>query len=219
MVMPRAQSVCAGCLENGDVLVQVVAILGGIEQLMVDGLRGDHHGGAEDDAGRSAAADFGSWFRKASQNRAVVTGAGQGVDEFRRDIGRVEVGENEDVGLSGDRSIDFFGLCRDRVERGIDLEFAVDFHGDAEGERFLARHFGGGFHFGNGWVSTRFTFTGVAEQRHVGLTVGQVIAECRRRYSDVAKLLARWIGHYGAVGEEKLAVFTRIMIFEVEDVQ
>ena len=54
---------------------------------MIDRLRGDHHGGAEDIAGGGTTADLGRRLAQTGEDRAVVARTGEDMDQFRGDIG------------------------------------------------------------------------------------------------------------------------------------
>ena len=125
----------------------------------------------------------------------------------------MQIWENEHVGFSHGLSIFF---VRQRGRRGVDLQFAVDFHGDAEFDGFFAASSVAAF-ICDGGVLARDALTGVAGARlgcrwSGGLSVAVVTA-----MSQSCSLVGS--GTTVQSARKSSRSFPRVEVLEVEDVE
>lgn len=202
-------------LDLGEGVVVGGDIRGGfaaVEEVAFDSLGGDDNGGAEDVDGVSSAADFGAWLDQAGDDLPVAAGAGDDLNHFGNDIAAVEVGEHQDIGFSGHRSAgNAFLLSGEIDQRGINLQLAVYFDGDAHSLGLFACFEGGEADALDAFGQARDAFVGefgggarqVTEQGDPRQLVGKVGGDIGSGHGDIGQLVGGWFRDDPAIGEKE----------------
>src|SRR5207249_1366084 len=99
----------------------------GIKLAVFNGLDADDGGHAEDVVRVGAAGNVRGGPVQAKENLSVSVGARHVLNQFAGDVARVELGKNHHVGVSGNFAGGNFSRRDFRDQRGIDLQFAVEF--------------------------------------------------------------------------------------------
>lgn len=187
----------------------------GVETAVLDGLEAYGGGDAEDFVVGGTARKVGAGFGDAEEELAVCFGAGEVFDEFAGDVGAVEVGEDEDVGFSGDEGVAAFDAGEVGDDGGVGLHFAVNFHLESGFGGALFGEGGGGGDFLDGGAGGA-AFVGVAEEGDAGFVAGELAADFAGLDGDAGELVHGGFGDDGAVGKEDDAAFAVAFVAEVE---
>src|SRR5207247_3574960 len=99
----------------------------GIKLAVCNGLDADDGGHAEDVVRAGAAGNVRRWAVQTEENLPVRVGTRHVLNQFAGDVSRIEVGKDHHVGVSGDFTGGNFSRGNFRDQRGIDLQFAVEF--------------------------------------------------------------------------------------------
>ena len=94
--------------------------------MVFDCLNSHCGGGAEDCLLVDGAGDLGGGAGEAEDELAVVSGAGDMLQQLERDMGGVEVGKDQHIGAAAGLGGGDFDFGCDGVECDIGLEFAFD---------------------------------------------------------------------------------------------
>ena len=97
-----------------------------IEIVAVNGLRGNDDCRAENVVRARAAGNFRNRF---GQSREDLSVSGNFRDELRElggNVSAVQIREHEHIGFASNGTFDAFDICRERVQGGVHLQFAVD---------------------------------------------------------------------------------------------
>ena len=132
-----------------------------------DGFHRDGGGCSEDGFLGGGARDLCCGAREAADDLAVCLGPRHVLEEFERDVGGIEVGENEDIGGRAAAGAGKFDLGGGGVQGHIGLEFAFDLDVVEIAQDFAAGEFGSGGHAA-GIRSRCAAEGGVTEERDDG---------------------------------------------------
>ena len=161
-------------------------------------MRKDYRGG-DDVLHARAAREIAQRSRETLQHRPDRLRAAQVLGELVGDIAGIEIGEDEHIRASRDRSRFLQLLCRDcGIHRRIGLQLAVD----REARGATARNVEGSHHLVDVRV-LRAAFGGKREQRDARLLTQDPPAAFRRREGDVGELLGRRVGVHRAIGVDQ----------------
>ena len=164
------------------------------------------------------AADFGGGAAETGDDLAKGVGAGKHLDELEADVGAREVGENKDVGPAGHAPSHFLGHGHVRIERGVDLELAVDLERQRRPRGLGAGELGGGADLHNRRV-VGTALAGIAEQGNPGQLIRQMVGDHRRGDGDVGQLLRGGLGEHAAIGQEKRPIEAHFLFIPVKNHQ
>ena len=163
-----------------------------------------------------SARNIGSRAIQAEHHLAVGVGAGNVLHQFAADIARVQIGEDQHIGVTGHDAFwhlaagDFWNQC------GVQLQLAFEISANQTLLGLLTGQRRGGLDLGNRGMR-RAAFRGERQQTDAGAGAQKFVRQLRGGNRDVSQLIHRGIGNDTAIRHEQDPLLPEAGVLNFED--